>query len=184
MHLITGLILAHLLRGKEQPARSPLLRLTGPIETSHLLPGRVRFRISSLVGDKAQGETVVERLQQLPGVGSVAVNEITGSVLIRYDAAALQPELLFAALARLLGLERELERAPLPILTRELRHLGEALNRAVYEQTNGFIDLWTAIPILLAFVGVRKLLQEGTATFPPGFTLVWWAYLALLRGRP
>ena len=86
------------------------------------------------------------------------------------------------SIVRLLGLEKELQRAPMPVLVRELREAGDAANRAVYERTGGLIDLWTAIPLVLGAIGVHRVLTQRSAIMPAGLTMVWWAYSALLRG--
>jgi len=179
------MVVAALLGKKDRQRRSPLLSATGPVKTEHVLPGRVRFQLDALVADVAAEELVEARLAQVTGVRTVAASVATGSVLIHHDPDTIQPELLCVALVRLLGLEKELELTPQPVIARELRDMAQALNRAVYEQTGGLIDLWTALPVLLAVLGGRQLLREGIASLPTGFALVWWAYTALLReGSP
>ena len=54
MHIITGVLLAGLL-GKNKSRRRtlmPMLR-TGPVQTAHYVPGRVRLRIPSLARNAA-----------------------------------------------------------------------------------------------------------------------------------
>lgn len=183
MHLITGFILAGLLGKKKNQKRSPILSITGPIRTSHMLPGRVRFHISSLKNNESAIEIVEKQIPKIDGIQSVQVNQITGSVLIHFDRDKLEPELLCAALIRLLDLEKELEKMPKAMLSKELREMGNSLNRAVFERSGGIIDLWTAIPILLAIMGFRKILTERATMWPTGFTMLWWAYNALFRNK-
>ena len=187
MHIITGLLITALLGKKatqhKQPIQSPLLSLKWPIETQHVLPGRVRFRVPLLVGNDDDVQRIERQLSRVDGIDQVQANRISGSVVIRYQPEHISPELLFAALIRLLDLEKELERTPQPALAKQLRQLGDALNRAVYSKSDGFIDLWTAIPLVLLGLGVRKIVQEKSLTFPNGFTLAWWAYMALFRGK-
>ena len=183
MHLITGFILAGLLGKKRDQKRSPLLRITGPIRTSHVLPGRVRFYIPSLKNDEHNTELVEKQLTKIDGVDSVQVNQISGSVLIIFDKEKLEAELFCAALIRILDLEKELEKMPKPILPKELQEIGNSLNRAVFEKTGGIIDLWTAIPILLIIFGFRKILTDRTTMWPTGITMLWWAYNSLFRNK-
>jgi copper chaperone CopZ len=184
MHVITGLIFAGLMGRKKDGARSLTPKwYAGPLQTVHAIPGRVRFVASPLEGNQKAGSILKEKLLVIEGVESVEVNPISGSVLIHYQESSVKPELLFAALVRLLGLEKELEKPPQSILSRELRIAGDSLNRAVHEKTGGLLDLWTAVLILLAGVGARKLIQQGMGAFPAGFTLVWWAANDLLRGK-
>ncbi len=187
MHIITGLLITALLgkqvKGHGEQKRSPLLTLKWPIETQHLLPGRVRFRVPSLVGNDEALQRLEGQLPRVDGIDEVTANRISGSVVIRYQSEKISPDLLFAALIRLLGLEKELERTPKPALAKELRQLGEAMNRAVYSSTDGFVDLWTVVPLALMGLGVGKIIQDRSLTFPTGFTLIWWAYMALFRGK-
>ncbi len=179
MHIITGILLAGLLGRKRRPSVLPMLR-SGPVQTDHLLPGRVRFRVPSLVGAPERAEGLAERLRTLEGVRQVRVAPTTGSVLIEYGDAVVQPELLFAATVRLLGLEKELERTARPALVRELRTVLDSLNRVVYDRTSGVLDFSSGLLLLLALVGLRKTMQEGARALPAGFTLVWWGLHQLL----
>ena len=183
MHIITGLLVTALLGKKaKQQAQSPLMHLKWPIETKHLLPGRVRFHIPLLVGDGTGIQSIETQLQRVEGVDSVEAKKISGSVVILYQPEKIAPELLFAALIRVLGLEKELERTPQSTVAKELRNIGEALNRTVYSMTDGLVDLWTIIPLVLLGVGIRKIMTERTLSFPAGFTLLWWAYMGMFRG--
>lgn len=179
MHIITGMLIAGLLGRKKRASVLPMLR-TGPVQTDHLLPGRVRFRVPSLVGAAERAESLAERLRTLEGVRQAQADPATGSVLIEYREAVVEPELLFAATVRLLGLEKELERTPCPALVRELKAVFDSLNRVVYDRTSGTLDFSSAALLLLAALGVRKMTQEGAKSLPAGFTLVWWGLHQLL----
>lgn len=186
MHLITGLLVAGLLGRKKKGAShasSPLLRRGGPVEPVHLLPGRVRFRVDALKGRDAQAEALAQQLGKIEDVESVEVSSATGSVLICYRGEKLQPELLLAAIVRLLGLERELERSSVSSLRRGIGQAADSLNDAVYAETHGLLDLWTLIPLAIGVLGVQRISQQGLASLPGGFTLLWWAYVSLIRPR-
>jgi hypothetical protein len=177
MHIITGLALAALMGRKGGRPRANFPRLTvGPIQTPHVLPGRIRFRIPSLEGDEETRRLILRKVPPIDGVESVDVNTVTGSVVIRYDQETIGPALLFAVLARLTGLEKEVEKTPPPLVTRELREMFASLNRAVYQQTGGIVDFWTAMMLGLVGFGMYRFLIEGGRAFPPGFTLLWWAF--------
>jgi hypothetical protein len=185
MHIITGLIIAGL-SGKLKKNKSlgglPRFR-TGPIRVVHSLPGRIRFEVPSLRGADDAGLAWVEDFQSLEGLKRIEVSTISGSVLIVYREAEVDPQLLFGALARMLRLDSELERSPSPALMRELRDVGKSLNRSVYDGTSGMLDLWSLLVIALAVMGAKKVLQSGWASFPTGFTLLWWALNSISR-RP
>jgi hypothetical protein len=186
MHIITGLIVAGLVGRKNKQRRGRLVTMfrTGPVQTVHWLPGRVRFRASRLAENGEAHVVVQEKLGQVEGVESVKVNRSIGTVLITYREEDVSPELLYSALVRLLGLDDQVHQDPQPLVARELRTVLDSLNRVVYEQTRGVIDFQTGLLILLAALGTRKILSEGASTLPTGFTLLWWATTALLvRGR-
>jgi hypothetical protein len=156
---------------------------TGPVQTVHYIPGRIRLRVPSLAGNAAGAALLTEKLPVIQGVQSVKLNPATGSVLIVYRDDEVRGELLFAAVVRLMNLEAELKQAPQPAVTREMREILGHVNRMVYDRTGGLIDLWSAGLILLAAVGIQRLLTEGTRAFPAGLTLVWWGLASLLGGR-
>ena len=173
MHIITGMLIAGILGHKRKASLLPMLRM-GPVQTAHLLPGRVRFHIPLLVDAPAQAEDLCSQLRSLDGVEDAQATPSSGSVLIRYREELVRAELLFAAIVRLLGLEKELERTPQPVVTRELRSAFGSLNRVVYDRTGGLLDFTSALLILMAAFGVSKIMREGSASIPPGFALLWW----------
>jgi hypothetical protein len=180
MHLIIGAALSalaskHMARKDGHTTVSPLLRTRGPVETLHLLKGRVRFRVRAVIGSNEKAGFVQENLIKLPPVRSVNANPVTGSVLILFDEGEISAELLFTAIIRLLGLERELESAPRGVLVKEAESAGQSLNRALFDSTNGIVDLRSAMLLLLLFAGVRKLILDRGNAFPPGFTMLFWA---------
>ena len=193
MHIITGLVMAHFFKKRKdshtteaecsREPMAPLLRLHTPVRTEHMLPGRVRFRVPSLCGDVASGKHLASALDRVASIKKVCVNTVTGSVLIHYDAQTLNAALLVAAVIKVLGLEGELEKVPVSRLQRELRQVSKALNRALYDQTNGLLDMKSAIFLSLAALGTVKLLRQRSLALPAGFTLLWWASNGLLGRR-
>ena len=183
MHIITGVILASLLKkgqGNKAPS-APLLRLHTPVRTCHLLPGRVRFAVPALKGNKDAADRLTSALKRVQAIDLVAVNTISGSVVIRFNPEQISAELLVAAIIKVLGLEKELERIPASVLGREIHHVAHALNRAVYDQTQGLMDLRTALLLAMAGLGTIKLLQHRQLALPAAFTLLWWAGDGLFR---
>jgi hypothetical protein len=184
MHILTGLLLAGLL-GKNKLRRRtlmPMLR-TGPVQTAHWIPGRLRLRVPSLAENGQGAAMLQEKLQAIRGVQSLKLDPATGSVLIVYQEDQVRPELLFAAVVRLMNLDADLARLPEPVVTRELREILGSINRMVYDQTGGLVDLWSAGLILLTAIGIQRLWTQGMRAFPAGLTLVWWGMATLLGGR-
>jgi len=182
MHIITGLLLSTLFSGKKKENANPLLQIKWPIRTRHLLPGRVRFQIPLLIGQTERLGEACEKVGKIEGVEKVACSGITGSVLIHFDEGQLQADLLFAALIRLLELERELVRTPQSTVGKEIGQVGHSLNQAVYSQTEGFIDLKTMVPLAIGGVGLFRLITERPLALPTAFTMLWWAYNSLGQG--
>ena len=125
----------------------------------------------SLAENAAGTAKLREKLPTIQGVQSVKLNPATGSVLIVYREDEVRPELLFAAVVRLMNLDAELKRMPQPVVTRELREILGSVNRMVYDRTGGLIDLWSAGLILLAAIGIQRLWTQGMRAFPAGLTL-------------
>ena len=139
------------------------------------------LRVPSLAENAAGAAMVQEKLPTIQGVQSVKLNPATGSVLIVYREDQVRPELLFAAVVRLMNLDDELKRMPEPVVTRELREILGSLNRMVYDRTGGLIDLWSAGLILLAAVGIQRVLAQGMRAFPAGLTFSGGAWPAAGR---
>ena len=190
MHILTGMVVAGLLGRRKKTARSPaapvrrspLLRAPGVLAVRHALPGRTRFHVPSLKGNLAAADRLEQTLSGIEGIRVVQANALTGNVLIEHEAERIAPDVLAAALVRLLGLEGELTRSLEARLSRELREISRAVNRAMYDSTAGWLDLRTVLLLVLAAVGLRKVLQQRALALPAGFTLLWWAGNGLLRG--
>jgi len=184
MHIITGLLLAALAGRKKgaSPGKTNL-PATGPVRTEHALPGRIRFRVPTLIDDVATSRDLATRFTKLEGIRSTAVNPATGSVLIHYEDGEVRPELIFGALVKLLGLKEEFERTQQSVIARELGVLGSSLDRAVYEKSNGLVDGWSLLMLGLATLGIRQIVNNGARALPTGVTMVWWALNGLNRKR-
>jgi hypothetical protein len=182
MHLLTGMIIAGLLGRGAAAQRSPLLTAVGPIQTAHLLAGRVRFRVARLQDNPQLCTDLARRLSQIEGVRQVGASACSGSVLIHFDQDTVQADLLAAAIVRLLGLEEELRAPPTPKLVEQLHDLGSALNRATLEESRGLIDLKTALPLALGAVGLVRLANPSIPKWPAPIAMIWWAYSSLGRG--
>lgn len=180
MHIITGILLSMLMKGGKDKKKPPLLQTNWPIRTLHLLPGRVRFQVPLMVGKDEELKAATTQIAKIKGVKWVDYNKISGSVLIYFEENIIQADLLFAALIRLLGLDDELQRAPASYVNTEIRSIFESLNQAIYSKSNGIIDLYTTIPLVLAALGIRQIFKSSANIFPTGLTLLWWAYNSLV----
>jgi copper chaperone CopZ len=179
MHIITGMLIAGLLGKGKAASLLPMLQ-SGPVQTDHAIRGRVRFRVPSLSGNRSDADLLRGKLPKLQGVESVDVNPATGSVLVRYRENQVRPDLLFAAIVRLLGLEEELTQTPPPTVVKELRSMMDSLNRVVHDRTGGLLDFSSALLIALAAAGMTKMFVDGKKAMPAGFTMLWWGLHQLL----
>ena len=182
MHIITGMVVAALLGKGKKPSLLPFLK-TGPVRVDHSMPGRVRFRVPALAEARAGTALLRQKLPTLDGVREVEVHEETGSVLVRFSEDRVKPELLFAAIVRLLGLEGELEKPPKPVIVRELRSIVDSLNRVIYDRTGGLLDFYSVLLILLAGTGLSRVLTDGVRALPPGISMLWWGLHPLIRPK-
>ena len=179
MHIITGLIAAAALgmHGKqEKQNQSPLLSLRGILETRHSLPGRIRFYLPCIKGAPEKAKLVEREMPKLKGVKYFKAEPVTATVLIYFDRSIIEPSLLATALIKLLGLEKEIMKPPKSLLTKEVQEISHAANRIIYDKTNGLLDLPTSIFTVLAGIAVINILEGKPFTFPPSFTLLWWAF--------
>ena len=183
MHIITGILLSMLMKGSNKEITSPLLHIKWPIRTLHLLPGRVRFQIPMMVGREEELKAATTQIAKISGVKWVDYNKISGSVLIYFEDSVLKADLLFTALIRLLGLEDELQKAPKSYVNTEIRSVIESLNQAVYSKTNGILDLYTALTLALAGLGVSQIIKNKSNILPTGLTLLWWAYNSVMTNN-
>ena len=185
MHLVTGIIIAALAgRAKQNKVLQGLpMFQTGPIQIAHALPGRIRFVIPALRDNHETMEPGIEQLRTLKGIDTVASSNVSGSLVVEFNHELVPPPLLFSAISRLLGLEHELDKPLTPGLVKEIRQLGTSLNRMVYDETHGLLDLRTIAIGGLVILGGKKLLVEKWATVPTGLTLLWWAFHLINRGQ-
>ena len=69
------------------------------------VPGRVRLRVKPIKGNRQLAEKAQQEISAVPGIKEVAINELTGSVLLRYEKNMLGNQewvdAMFATLSRL-----------------------------------------------------------------------------------
>jgi len=59
------------------------------VDIVHFIPGRVRLRASELRGQQGLAGEIQAKLRQIPGITTVEINILTGSVLIGYESQVL-----------------------------------------------------------------------------------------------
>ena len=184
MHLITAAVIS-LLANKDAAGlfgnirrNADTLRVPsfpGIIERRHVLPGRLRFRVNALKGNRDGAALLENRLPVLPGVGSVRCDTRTGTVLVTGESS-LDGALVVAGIAKILGLEKEIDRRPVSRITRAVRRSWQGVDRALYDRTGGLLTVRDLVGILLLASTVRQVVSTGRLGLPPAFTLVWWLF--------
>jgi len=165
---------------KNLQVKSPLLKMIYPVKTLHLLPNRIRFYVPAIKKNPESCDILRDQLIKIRAVNSVNPNVVTGSISICFEEGEIEPEIIFAATIKILGLEEELEKKPDPRFTKEMNFFFRSLNKSIYNQTNGLLDLWNVVVILLS-LGAGKQVLSGDVKLPSAFTLFWWAISPSLR---
>jgi hypothetical protein len=180
-----GTIAGLMVLAKPLLSRKPAMpSVPGIIETAHCLPGRVRFVIPSLVNNPGAVETLETKLALLDQVESLHVSPVSGSVVIYFDASAIEPAMLFGATARLLGLDGKINDGKQSVLWREMKAAGRAIDRAIYSKSAGFADLKTLVTLSILGTFAYKLVAESNRLSSPGtVTLGWWVFNLLFMRR-
>ncbi len=180
MHILTGLIVASLLGKSEKYKKPAHLSLHGVIELVHYLPGRMRYRIPSLVGEEKIGKNIETQMRRLNGVKKVEVRPLVGSVLIEFQPETIEADMIYTVLVSLAGLDKQVERTPPSRVRKEIVNMGRFCNHMVYEKTKGVLDLRTLFPLMMVGVGIHRMMNQGVG-LPSGFVLLWWAFQSLQR---
>jgi len=182
MHMVVGFILASLLR-KKKGMGAGLPSIRGKLETKHALPGRLRFSSPLLIGlqDRTQLKIGAE-INRIDGIQQVDMNEHTGSLLIRYDPSVIEPFIVHGIVVKVLGLEKDLEKSPDGLLTREMGLIGRSLNQHIYESSGGLMDLKSALMMSVFMLALYRIVIQGDRALPGGINLIWWTYILAKQG--
>ncbi|MFA8299370.1 MAG: HMA2 domain-containing protein [Hyphomicrobiales bacterium] len=179
MHLVTALILASSLLKKKN--NKPFKGFYNIIELKHYLPGRMRLYVPDLKSNSDNKELLEAQLPKIKAIKSFDVNIITASILLNYDADAVEDTVIFGLIIQLLGLEQKIQEDIPAKLTKGLLQFESNLNRSIYERSNGLVDLRSGLItgfVLLATIGFfGKNIKK-----PSPYNLLYWAYIGISRG--
>lgn len=62
------------------------------VKIVHFIPGRLRLRVKQLKNDPEFSARVKDEIEAVPGIIQVEINELTGSVLLKYEKEALDSD--------------------------------------------------------------------------------------------
>jgi hypothetical protein len=175
----------------------------GPVTIVHAIPGRLRLKVAGIKSNPDLLTDVRQRLAAVPAVQDVEVNAGTGSVIIRYDAAALTTDdslrTLVTSLASVfpdsdlsqIDLSTPLSAngtmaATTPVIATSIRTFFAKLNEHIDAATGGTADLKTLLPLLLFGFGIRSLFKTDKPHVPTWYDFLWFALgtYFMLNPRP
>jgi hypothetical protein len=96
----------------------------------HDTPGRLRFRIRPIKGDRRSAAALRARMEAIEGVAAASANPLTGSLLVHHDGAPATRERILGSLG---GFEPE-PVAPAFALGPRAAAVTDALTTAVVER--------------------------------------------------
>ena len=160
MHLITGFILAALAQWTQNNHKSKndleLEHVDGNLVCDHLLPGRIRLRAAEAIRDKKVFARLAAQLSSADNISSIIANPITGSILIQHDADNIKPELLYAVVYKLLGLDTDAEESN---SASGVNAMIESLDKAVLSATGGIIDFRSSALIGIGIYALYRIFR-------------------------
>lgn len=146
----------------------------------HELPGRLRLKIPKKRGDGAWFAEISERLARCPGIREVSGKAGTGSLLVQHSpaigSAYIAAEAERSALFRLVRKPAE----PRTTLLQHAAARAEALDRGLSVASRGFLDLRSAILLMLLGMAARQAAQGQIMV--PAFSLLVFAAELVARG--
>lgn len=175
--IIYSIIGSVLKNAENKDKKEKLPEFKGVFEVKHSIPGRIRFKVNPLKGneDLNQINFILDSFQKIDGIKDISINTTLGTILISYDINKLQPLLIMGVLIRLLGLESSVGKKPKSVVTSEVENITDSLNLAVYDKTNGLLDMKNIIMLTLIGIGIYKIKRQPRFGVS-GSTSLWWAY--------
>lgn len=146
----------------------------GVVEVRASIPGRMRLYIPSLAAQMEQAQQMKAQLEGTGVVHRVALEPVTGSVLICYDELRVEAAVVEGAAMKLMGLDAQLSAEPKSRMEEGLKTIKSAVNRGVMDATNGMMDGRMLAGTALTVVAAKSFYQNGLAV-PGAMTLLWWA---------
>jgi hypothetical protein len=151
----------------------------------HAVPGRLRLRLerNDLTDEFIQA---IERaFLTTDGVREVQVTPQTGSVVVRFDPAQLDPERLMAQnrLRQLLAVERadrpeDLKKTvPTSHTAARIQHAFHEVDVRLSELSKGRWDLRSVVPATFGLLALRQIVTNfGELAGIPWYVLAWYAF--------
>lgn len=176
---LLGLCLAKQAANQLSVKKTLLPSFKNVVEVKHFVPGRIRLFIPKLQENKQAQEDLISQLGGIQCIKEIQANLVSGSLVVKYHLDQVDPMLIISAVIKVLALDKELEQKRIPLVLEKIQQIGQALNQAFYEQTNGLLDLRTTVSLALAYLALKKIVVSKELATPAASTLLWWAYNTL-----
>jgi copper chaperone CopZ len=151
----------------------------------HAIPGRLRLRLER-AGLSSEFVAALETtLLSTPGVHEVRVTVQTGSVVIRFDPAQLDPERLIAQAraSQLLELVRAdrpedlVKAVPTSLTAARVQRAFHEVDVRLSELSQGRWDLRSVVPAAFGVLALRQIVTNfGDLAGVPWYALAWYAF--------
>lgn len=152
----------------------------GIFEIKHYIDGRIRVYVPSLKKNYAEKNKLVTKLMSLNGINKIRVNVLTGTITVEFDKNIIDVQLLIGVLINLLELEDEVMRKKPGKISTSLKGTLDVVDMAIYNKTQGILDLKSVIALFFIGYGLKKVKQNPI--LPNGINLLWWAYGLVSKG--
>lgn len=182
IYSLGSMIITDVVKGKKHQGKKTmsLPNFKNNLEVRHALSGRIRFYVPMFKNNEDTINMFITQFSQIQGIETVEANKYTGSLLVKYDESKLKPVLIIGIIIKMLNLEEKLNDEPQALIGSEIKNINECLNLAVYDKSNGIIDMKTCLIILFIVLGVYKI-RKNPAITPGGITYLWWAYSSICK---
>ncbi len=146
----------------------------GVVEVRSSLPGRMRLYIPALSENSAQAEEMKRQLEATGAVHAVEIASRTSTLLVRYDESQVEGAVVEGAVIKLLGLDAAIASEPVSKISTGVKTLYDAVNRGLWDATNGLVTVKALTGTALTVAAVRSIASTGLA-LPGAATMLWWA---------
>lgn len=160
------------------------------VRLAHASPGRIRLKVEDVKNDPHKATDIEAKLRTVPGIRSAEANPLTGSLLLTYEEPPSESMELPFAVAQALGISlNDLDPADLrllmshqgngdkftaPSIAESLDSTFRDMNAALRRKIGA--DMGVLLPLALAMLGMRSLLNSEKTAFPSWHDYLWFAF--------
>lgn len=167
-------------KGDKKEHKEELPNFRNILEVKHSIPGRIRLQCKDLKENLNGKEALINTFSQIKGVSEVSVNPCIGTILIKYNPNIIEPILIIGVILKVLGLDEEVKDTNKSLVTRESAEILNSVSHAIYEKTNGILDLKASVMIFILSYAIYDI-KTRPGLRPSGLTCLWWMYSFITR---